>query len=330
VTGGLTSPMLPLVAIPIAFAWTMVRPGRRDVAFAVLSVALLVALLVMVRPAPALFTTGAFAMLAGWTAILTAATIGRRVALLLGVLRSQSGCLERLREGALVDATSRRRGLESMTTKLAHELKNPLAAIKSLVQLERDQASGDRSVRRLEVVLGEADRINAILREYLDLARPTEEARVGPVQLDQLMADIATLLAGRAEAADVALGVDGRGGALHADARLLREAIVNLVSNAIEATPRGGSVAVSYQVGAGGASIEIRDSGPGMTQDVSSRLGTPFFTTREGGTGLGVVIARRAIAQHSGQLTYASTPGAGTLVTIALPLDPRGRERASA
>jgi signal transduction histidine kinase len=330
VTGGFTSPMLPLLAIPIAVSWTLFRPSTRDIAFAAAAIAVLLAPLVLATAPTAQFSTGELALLAGWTTILTTWVIGRRLALLFEALRTQSGCLVRLREGALTDSASRRRGLESMTTRLAHDLKNPLAAVKSLVQVELHQARDDRSVRRLEVVLGETERIGAILREYLDLARPVEEARIGPVQLGDLMADVATLLAGRAEAAEVKLTVDGLGGALHADARLLKEAIVNLTSNAIEATPRGGSVAVAYRLGSGGASIAIRDSGRGMTKEVATRVGTPFFTTREGGTGLGVVIARAAIAQHGGKLSFASTPGAGTIVTIALPLDPRVHQRASA
>jgi signal transduction histidine kinase len=138
--------------------------------------------------------------------------IGRRVARLLAVQRAQAGCLARLREGALVDAEGRRRGMELMTTKLAHELNNPLAAIKSLVQVEAKQAAEDKSRRRLEVVLGEIDRIGGLLREYLDVARPMVEAHVAAVQLDDLMADVSTLVSGRAEAAGVELAVAGQGG----------------------------------------------------------------------------------------------------------------------
>src|SRR5438034_3740209 len=137
-------------------------------------------------------------MLASWWTALTTWTIGRRVAQLLEVQRSQARCLSRIGEGALVDAESRRRGMEVMTTKLAHELKNPLAAIKSLVQVEAKQTDDDKSRRRLEVVLGEVERIEALLREYLDLARPMVEARVVPVHLDELMSDVSTLVAGRA------------------------------------------------------------------------------------------------------------------------------------
>jgi signal transduction histidine kinase len=317
-TGGCASPLLPLVAVPIAISWTMVRPRWRDVALVVLTIGLLIALLLPTLSAPP-FSAGEVAVLAAWSTILATWAIGRRVAQLLEIQRSQAECLARLREGALVDAESRRRGMELMTTKLAHELKNPLAAIKSLVQVEAAQAREDKSRRRLDVVLGEIERINALLREYLDVARPMVDARVTAIQLDELMTDVSTLVSGRAEAAGVELAVEGRGGALRADARLLKEAIVNVVCNAIEATPRGGTVSVTYHSGEREASITIRDTGRGMNKEVSTRVGTPFFTTREGGTGLGVVIAKTAIAQHGGTLEYQSTPGVGTIAKILLP-----------
>src|SRR5262249_32181963 len=155
-------------------------------------------------------------------------------------------------------------------------------------------------------------------------------ARVAPVQLDELMTDVSALLTGRAEAAGVELAVEGEGGPLAADARLLKEAIVNVVCNAIEATPRGGHVTVTYHLGDRGASIVVRDTGRGMTKDIATRVGTPFFTTREGGTGLGVAIAKTAIAQHGGTLEYQSTPGVGTIAKIALPIIPVDERRASA
>jgi signal transduction histidine kinase len=319
-TGGLLSPLLPLLAVPIAMEWTTVRPRR-----VVVLIAVLLALLIPVTPSTLVFTGRDIAVLASWSLIVATWAVGRRIEQIQTLHRSQAACLARVREGALLDAASRRRGLESMTTKLAHELKNPLAAIKSLVQVERARSADDKSQRRLDVALGEVDRISAILREYLDLARPVEVAHVAPVSLDDLMADVSALLSGRAEAAAVALTVDGTGGAIHADARLLKEAIVNVVNNAIEATPRGGAVDVTYHVGREHTSITVRDTGRGMSREVAARIGTPFFTTREGGTGLGVVIARTAIAQHHGTLEFSSIPGVGTTATIALP-----QKRASA
>jgi signal transduction histidine kinase len=328
-TGGLVSPLLPLVAVPIAISWTLVRPRWRDVVHGALTIGVLLVAFLPVVPAPQ-FSAREVAWLAGWSTILATWAIGRCVAQLLEVQRSQAACLGRLRETALVDAEHRRRGMELMTTKLAHELKNPLAAIKSLVQVETSRAGDDRSRRRLEVVLGEVDRVDALLREYLDLARPMVDAHVAPVQLRDLMIDVSTLVTGRAEAAGIQLAVEGDGGALHADARLLKEAIVNVVCNAIEATPRGGSVTVTYRLDEAGAHIVVRDTGRGMTREVATRVGTPFFTTREGGTGLGVVIAKTAIAQHGGTLEYQSTPGVGTVATIALPIAACGQNRASA
>jgi signal transduction histidine kinase len=322
VTGGLLSPLLPMLAVPIAMAWTTYRP-RHAILIGLGSIAALLALLIPLTPPALLFTGAELAVLASWSLIVATWAIGRRVEQLQDLHRSQSACLARIREGALLDAASRRRGLESMTTKLAHELKNPLAAIKSLVQVERARSGDDKSQRRLDVALGEIDRIGSILREYLNVARPVEEAHVTPVSLDDLMADVSALLSGRAEAAAVALSVDGTGGAIHADARLLKEAIVNVVNNAIEATPRGGAVDVTYHVGREHTNITVRDTGRGMTRDIAARVGTPFFTTRDGGTGLGVVIARTAIAQHHGTLEFASIPGVGTTATIALPIHKR-------
>jgi signal transduction histidine kinase len=321
-TGGLVSPLLPLLAVPIALAWTPSRP-KRETMIGIGVIAALLALLAPVTPATLVFSGRELAVLASWSLVVATWAIERRVDQLQRLQHSQAACLNRIREGALVDAASRRRGLESMTTKLAHELKNPLAAIKSLVQVEHAKTGDDKSRRRLDVVLGEVDRIGTILREYLELARPVEEAHVTQINLEDLMTDVSTLLAGRAEAALVELTVDGSGGSIHADRRLLKEAIVNVVSNAIEATPRGGAVNVTYHIGGERTHIVVRDTGRGMTKEVAARIGTPFFTTREGGTGLGVVIARTAIAQHHGTLEFSSIPGVGTTATIALPVQKR-------
>ena len=92
------------------------------------------------------------------------------------------------------------------------------------------------------------------------------------------------------------------------------------MANAIEATPRGGEVAVEVAERDGAASLTVRDSGRGMPQEVLDRIGTAFFTTRAQGTGLGVVLARAAFSQHGGSLQYESAPERGTVVTGTLPL----------
>jgi two-component system sensor histidine kinase HydH len=126
------------------------------------------------------------------------------------------------------------------------------------------------------------------------------------------------VLSARADGARVRLYAEGDA-TLEADPRRLKEALLNLVVNAIEATPPGGEVAVEVRPAGEGAEIVIRDTGRGMAAETLRRIGTPFFTTREEGTGLGVVLARSVIAQHGGSLRYDSEPGKGTQVRVELP-----------
>lgn len=111
---------------------------------------------------------------------------------------------------------------------------------------------------------------------------------------------------------------------VEADPRRLTEALLNLVANAIEATPPGGEVVVEVRPAGDQAEIVVRDTGRGMPADTLKRIGTPFFTTRDDGTGLGVVLARSVIAQHGGSLRYESEPGRGTRVKVTLPRATRG------
>src|SRR4030095_14589435 len=109
----------------------------------------------------------------------------------------------------------------------------------------------------------------------------------------------------------VTLTLDGGSAAVHGDARRLKEALINLVANAIEATPSGGTVALRLRNGGGSVVLEVRDSGRGIAPEDLERIGPSFFTPRPNGTGLGVVLAQGVINQHGGTLTYASSLGPG-------------------
>lgn len=320
-TGGLASPLLVALPAPLLAGWTLFRRSRESLAIGVLVPAILLGLALATPSASdsARLALPHAAWLAGYTALLAAWMIGRRVGRLFESMRAMFSSLDRVRNGALSDARSRRRGLETLTTRLAHELKNPLSAIKSLMQLELRSTITDKQRRRLEVVYAEAERMQSIIGEYLQFGRPLDELHVAPVELDELMEEVRVLLAGRAEATGVALTLHGTHGIVAADSRLLKEALVNVASNALEATPRGGLVDVAYRVTGADASITVTDTGRGMTPEIRGRIGTPFFTTRDEGTGLGVVLAKTAIAQHRGTLEYESTPGLGTIATITLP-----------
>ncbi len=327
-TGGLRSPLIAMLVVPfvliVAF-WGWTLPARILIACFVGSVVILSVLPSWVTGAP--IRSPHFEIIMA-TNLLIGTRFGCRTVLELSEgLSHKSRALETVRERALAAATSRVRSLEQVGAKVAHELKNPLAAIKSLLQLERSQAeaagTGDeKSARRLEVMTREVARMEGILREYLSFSRPLEDLRVGPVNLATVADNVLELLEGRAAAAGVRLQRTGGQALLAGDARRLEEALLNLVSNALEASGKGGNadcVTVDVAAGPDGAEIVVKDSGVGMTPAVLEKIGTPFFTTRAEGNGLGVVLARSVITQHGGRLDFSSEAGIGTTATISLP-----------
>jgi signal transduction histidine kinase len=228
----------------------------------------------------------------------------------LSVVANRAGeSISCLREERLEDAEARLHRLQSVGAKVAHELKNPLASIKGLCQLVARTPEGERTQERLAVVASEISRMETILAEYLSFSRPLEDIVPEPIDLATLSRDVLDVLDGRAQQAGVALSMEGKAAPVHGDPRRLKEALINLVANAIEATPSGGTVA-----------LKIRDSGRGIKPEELERLGTSFYTTRPDGTGLGVVLAQGVITQHGGSLAYVSTVGKGTTATITLPL----------
>lgn len=227
--------------------------------------------------------------------------------------------IERMREEVLAASAERLRSLESIGARVAHELKNPLSAVKGLVQLLSRAVPDDRSRARLDVIQSEVTRMEAILRDYLSFSRPLDILRPQPVPLRALVDEVIAVLEARASGLKVRLTSSGAGSTVEGDPRRLKEALLNLVTNALEATPPGGSVNVDVQPTELGAKLVVRDTGRGIGAEDLQRLGTPFFTLREGGTGLGVVLVRAVVHQHGGDVRYESQPNKGTIVTVTLP-----------
>jgi signal transduction histidine kinase len=253
----------------------------------------------------------------GWNIFMLHLLVGK-----LSIIASRAGeSMACLREERLSDAEAQLRRLQSVGAKVAHELKNPLASIKGLCQLVARTPESERTQERLAVVSSEISRMETILGEYLSFSRPLEDIKPEAIQLPVLARDVLDVLDGRAQQAGIALSVEGSATPVQGDPRRLKEALINLVANAIEATPSGGTVALKIRDGSTSAILEVRDSGRGITPEDLERLGTSFFTTRENGTGLGVVLAQGVIMQHGGSLAYMSTVGKGTTATITLPLE---------
>ena len=319
-SGGLRSPFIiatmgPLSSMLVRFGWA--RETKIAVRIAVAGAAALVLL-------PASWLGPQVA--APWFARLVGLTLFASIFLHSSFLIAMSRALteshvraDRVRERMTQDALARARELEQLSAQLSHELKNPLGAIKALVQLSRYDACDEASRERLEVAENEVERMNGILQEYLSFSRPLDRLRREKLSLGALADEVLELLEAQASGAGVALHRWGDA-EVEADPRRLREALFNLVAHAVDATARGGYVDVRIDSRDGAAEIRVRDSGRGMPREVLERVGTPFFTTREQGTGLGAAMARAAFAQHGGELRYSSEVGRGTTVTGILPI----------
>jgi signal transduction histidine kinase len=318
-TGGLTSPMTPLFVGPVIVAMTLF--GRTRASAIVAATAALVIAAVALLP-PSLRPT----IQEPWYTLLSLTTICVSIATAsLAVMGLSDGLAhtgQRLRtacDGVLEAQFTKKRDLDGMGAKVAHELKNPLAAIKGLLQLERARVVDERSRRRFEVMAKEVSRMEAILHDYLSFARPFEALQPTDVDLKSIVENVVAVLEGRATSAKVGLRVEAQTVTVRIDPVRMKEALLNLASNAVEATGAGGTVTLRVAVDAGVVSVSVADTGVGMSEPVLARLGTPFFTTRDDGTGLGVALARSIVAQHGGELSFESIPARGTTARIALP-----------
>lgn len=231
--------------------------------------------------------------------------------------------LKQLQHRALV--AEKLAAVGTLSAGLAHEVRNPLNGAKLQLhvlqrRLERDPTRGDYA-EPLRLVHQEIDRLSGLVRDFLEFARPAK-LTLCEIDLRTIAADALALAASEAEARGV--GLEHRQPAeclaVHADGGKIHQVILNVVRNAIEASPAGGRVEVSVGVTAEGAQIVVRDHGPGIAPEHLSRIFEPFFTTKDGGTGLGMAISHSLIAQHGGQIT-ARTDG-GAVFEVTLPIVP--------
>jgi signal transduction histidine kinase len=225
------------------------------------------------------------------------------------------------REELCTENEDRTRALEGIAARLAHEVKNPLAAIKGLSTHMARNATDPKTAERLAIVAAEADRLQSIVDGFLSFSRGLDDLKCAATHPYEIARELGVLLETRAEEAGVAIETGGDEAlVLDADPRKLRQALLNIVLNAIQASPRGSSVYLNVARDCEGSRITVRDEGIGMTPEVLERIRKPYFTTKEGGTGLGLAVARGLVEQHGGSLEFKSSPRAGTTVTMFLPM----------
>jgi two-component system sensor histidine kinase PilS (NtrC family) len=204
---------------------------------------------------------------------------------------------------------------------IAHEIRNPLAAISGSIELLA-QGAGDgnkESAELMAIVLREVERLNALITELLDFARP-RRPEPQPLDLGATLGELVRVFANdkRLMGAAIELRSDGPVWS-EVDPSQLRQVMWNLLRNAVEASPPAAPVTVEVKAEGAWASVTVRDRGPGMTPEHRARIFEPFFSTKEGGTGLGLATVHRIVEEHHGRIEVESPPDGGTAFTIRLP-----------
>ncbi|MGE0403052.1 MAG: sensor histidine kinase [Kofleriaceae bacterium] len=322
ITGGIHSPFLPSLVLPAIVSLLFFGPYPVARWTAVGNFFLIVAMVflpgsVVGSAISTTYYTVLVLMGLGWHLFMLHLMVGK----LTAMSARASDSMACLREERVTEAIAQLRRLQSVGAKVAHELKNPLASIKGLCQLVARTPESERTQERLAVVASEISRMETILAEYLSFSRPLEDLKPETLDVAALARDVLDIVAGRADQAGVALEIEAPPTQVKGDSRRLKEALINLVSNAVEATPSGGRVSLRIRTTPSGVTLDVRDTGRGISPEDLERLGTSFFTTRPNGTGLGVVLAQSVITQHGGTLDYKSTVGQGTTATITLPVE---------
>jgi signal transduction histidine kinase len=225
----------------------------------------------------------------------------------------------------LLELSRRVASLGRLTAGVAHEVKNPLNAMAIHLELLKAKlASGagpDASAEHVDIIASEIRRLDDVVQGFLKFAKP-EEMNLQPVSPAELTSDVLKMIEPEAEAAGVVLQSDCASEVprIEADASILRQALVNLAKNAIQAMPDGGRLAVSCLLGKDGrVEIHVADTGEGISPENLAKIFDLYFTTKETGTGIGLSLVYRTIQLHNGDIDVESTPGQGTTFIIRLP-----------
>ncbi|HAF13340.1 MAG TPA: hypothetical protein DCK99_06490 [Blastocatellia bacterium] len=214
--------------------------------------------------------------------------------------------------------------LGQMAATVAHEIKNPLSAIKSIAQvMGEDETLSQEYARDLSLIVGETDRLGQSVTQLLTFARKETPAEL-PSRANQLITSVVRLFQASAEKEGIKLstkieGDEELGGAA---VSAVRVALSNLLLNALQATPSGGEIAITEKIENGVLVILVQDSGPGVSADLRQRIWEPFFTTKQRGTGLGLAIVRKRMQEAGGTARLAARAnGEGARFELRVPLE---------
>ncbi|MBM7649492.1 PAS domain S-box-containing protein [Bacillus ectoiniformans] len=202
---------------------------------------------------------------------------------------------------------------------VAHEIRNPLTSLKGFIQLINQERPIQPAY--LNVMLSELDRIDYVAGELMMVAKP-ETSKVATVSLNELLVDVTELLTTYAVMHGISIQLEEIEEKLFIEASLnqMKQVFINVIKNGIEASPKGASIIIRAKSLNNDAVVEVIDVGCGISPERIEKLGEPFFTNKEKGTGLGLMVSTRIIKEHHGTIKYFSQVGEGTTVILQFPL----------
>lgn len=205
---------------------------------------------------------------------------------------------------------------------VAHDIKTPLISIGGFIRLVRKHLSPESPDReKLELAVKETERLESLVKEMLDFSRPLA-LTIARNDVRTIVQSIAPLLQDQAKRRGVSIdtAVGSISISIECDENRMRQALLNLVGNAVEASPEGGQVRIRTTQERGRAIIDVVDEGPGIPAEIMDRIFIPFFTTKSGGTGLGLAIVAKIAQAHRGRVLGLKNPGRGMTFRLILPV----------
>lgn len=212
--------------------------------------------------------------------------------------------------------------ISQLAASVAHEIRNPMTTIRGFMQvLQGDKNLNDNQNLFISISLQELDRTQTIIDNFLSLAKPNTGG-TAKLNVSELLKEIIEFMRSYSHLANTELveGID-KNLSIKADAHEIRQVFINIIKNGIEAMPNGGSIYIIAKVVKDNVKIEFRDEGIGMNKAQLDRLGNPYYSTKEKGTGLGLMISYDIIHRMKGKIIVDSEEGKGTTFTILLPCD---------
>jgi signal transduction histidine kinase len=221
-----------------------------------------------------------------------------------------------------LDISTRLAAISRLTGGVAHEIKNPLNAMALHLEVLRNRlAQNGDEYSEIDVIDREISRLDRVVKTFLDFTRPVDLAMTS-LDLAEIARQVASLVKPEAERRRIVVKFEAAAERIpiRGDEDLLKQALLNVVNNGIEAIGEGGTLAVRVQIDGGEAALTVADNGPGIPPEVRDKIFNLYFTTKTGGSGIGLAMTFRVVQLHNASMDFETTPGEGTVFRLRFPI----------